>query len=107
MLKNHERIAQLEACKQKEYFILDHWEDREVAQSSEVVVGLMRKEVKRFIDFLIERITADSTNLQAEAQAYFDEWDNEDFNQDETEFIVEVEFEAMRIAGINIDHLLI
>ena len=107
MLKNHERIAQLEACKQKEHFILDHWEDREVAQSSEAVVGLMRKEVTRFIDFLIERITADSTNLQAEAQAYFDEWDNEDFNQDETEFIVEVEFEAMRIAGINIDHLLI
>ena len=67
----------------------------------------MRKEVTRFIDFLIERITAESTNLQAEAQAYFDEWDNEDFDQDETEFIVEVEFEAMRIAGINIDHLLI
>jgi len=107
MRENHERIAQLEACKHKEQFILDHWEDREIEQSSEAVIGLMRKEVARFINFLIERIAANTTNLQAEAQTYFDDWDNEDFNQDETEFIVEVEFEAMRIAGINIDHLLI
>ena len=106
-MENQERIAQLEAYKLKPRFILDHWEDREVESSSDDMIDLMHKEVARFTNFLIERLTANTTNLQAEVQTFFNDWDNEDFTNEETEFIVEVEYEAMRIAGIKIDDLLI
>ncbi len=106
-MPNQERIEQLEAFKIKERFILDHWEDREVESSSERIIEQMRTEVLRFADFLINQLRAEVPNLQELVQTFFTEWDNENFTQDETEFIVEVEYEAMRIAGVKIDDLLI
>ena len=46
-------------------------------------------------------------NIQEQTQQFFKDWDNEEFTDDETEFIVEVEYEAMRIAGVKADDLLI
>lgn len=100
-------IAQLEEYKRKERFMLDDWEDREVEPSDESVIEQMRQEVVRFVDFLIDRLAANTANLHGQVETYFKEWDNENFNHDETEFIVETEYEAMRIAGLKIDDLLL
>jgi hypothetical protein len=102
-----DRIAQLEAYKLKDRFELSDWEDREVEESSEIVIDKMRSEVLRFTDFLIQQLQANVPDLQNKTELFFKDWDNEEFSQDETEFIVEVEYEAMRIAGIKIDDLLI
>ena len=106
-MSNQERIEQLEAYKIKERFILDDWEDRELVPSSSSTVARMHKEVERLTEFLISHLAAKTTNLQTQVQLYFNGWDNEYFSQDETEYIVEIEYEAMRIAGINIDKLVI
>ncbi len=106
-MSNEEKIAQLEAYKLKERFILDDWEDRELPVPSEIIVALMRKEVLKFADFLISQLAVDVSNLQTQVQLYFNAWDNEYFDQDQTEFIVEMEFEAMRIAGLKIEQLMI
>ena len=106
-MSNQERIAELETYKTKDLFALSDWEDREMAQPPKAKIGQMKKEVLRFADFLIQQLTANVPDLQAQTQQFFDDWDNEDFTQDETEFIVEVEFEAMRMAGLKIDDLII
>ena len=106
-MQNQQRIEQLEAYKVKERFILDDWEDRELVPSSGSTVERMHKEVERFTEFLISHLSANTSNLQTQVQLYFNAWDNEYFSQDETEYIVEIEYEAMRIAGLNIDKLVI
>jgi hypothetical protein len=106
-MPHQERIAQLEAYKLKDRFIIDDWEDREAVPTSWASITQMRVEVLRFADFLIQQLQADVPDLQQQVQQFFNDWDNEDFTQDETEFIVEVEYEAMRIAGVKIDDLLI
>jgi valyl-tRNA synthetase len=106
-MQNQEKIELLEAYKLKEKFILDDWEDREVDYPSEAVLALMNKEVIRFTNYLIFRLKKNTEKLQSEVQEFYDNWDNEDFTNDQTEFIVETEFEAMRIAGVKIDELLI
>jgi valyl-tRNA synthetase len=106
-MQNQEKIELLEAYKLKEKFILDDWEDREVDYPSESVLALMNKEVIRFTNYLIFRLKKNTEKLQSEVQEFYDNWDNEDFTNDQTEFIVETQFEAMRIAGVKIDELLI
>ncbi|PWK26901.1 hypothetical protein LV89_02107 [Arcicella aurantiaca] len=106
-MTNQERIAQLEAYKLKEKFLIEDFEDyEEVPPPTEAVIR-MRKEVDRFTDFLIKRLVKDVDNIQEQTQQFFKDWDNEEFTQEETEFIVEVEYEAMRIAGVKADDLLI
>ncbi|AEI51993.1 hypothetical protein [Runella slithyformis] len=106
-MPNQTLIAQLEEYKRKERFMLDHWEDREVEPSHEFVIEQMRREVIRFTDFLIDRLAANASDLHEQVERYFKEWDNDNFNYDETEFIVETEYEAMRMVGLNIDDLLL
>ncbi len=106
-MSNQERIEQLEAYKIKERFILDDWEDREIESPSDEIVTLMRAEVLKFTDFLIAQLAKNVSNFQTQVQLYFNAWDNEDFDHDQTEFIVEVEYEAMRIAGLKIEQLTI
>ena len=106
-MSNQEKIEHLEVYKLKERFILDDWEDRELVPSSSSTVERMHKEVERFADFLIRQLAANVSNIQTQVQLYFNEWDNEYFSQDETEYIVEIEYEAMRIVGLNIDKLMI
>lgn len=106
-MSNQERIEQLEAYKLKERFILDDWEDREVEMPIPEIVELMRLEVIKFTNFLISQLKANVSNLQTQTQLYFNAWDNELYDQDQTEFIVEVEYEAMRIAGVDGDKMMI
>jgi hypothetical protein len=106
-MTNQERIAQLKAYKLKEKFLLDDLEEYEVAPPPTESVVRMRKEVDRFTDFLIKRLVKNVDNIQEQTQQFFKDWDNEEFTEDETEFIVEVEYEAMRIAGVKADDLLI
>ena len=106
-MSNQERIEQLEAYRSKERFILDDWEDREIESPSDEIVALMRAEVLKFTDFLIAQLAKNVSNFQTQVQLYFNAWDNEEFDHDQTEFIVEVEYEAMRIAGLKIEQLTI
>lgn len=106
-MTNKERIAQLKAYKLKEKFLLDDLEDYEDVPPPTETVVRMRKEVDRFTDFLIKRLEKEVDNIQEQTQQFFKDWDNEEFTQEETEFIVEVEYEAMRIAGVKADDLLI
>ena len=106
-MSNQERIELLEAYKLKERFMLDDWEDREIESPSQEIIELMRKEVLKFTNFLISQLTINVSNFQTQVQLYFNAWDNDDFDQDQTEFIVEVEYEAMRIAGLKIEQLTI
>jgi hypothetical protein len=106
-MTNQERITQLKAYKLKEKFLLDDLEDYEVVPPATEAILRMRKEVDRFTDFLIKRLVKNVDNIQEQTQQFFKDWDNEEFTDDETEFIVEVEYEAMRIAGVKADDLLI
>jgi hypothetical protein len=106
-MSKEERIEQLEAYKLKERFTIDDWEDREVEMPIPEIVELMRLEVIKFANFLISQLKADVSNLQTQTQLYFNAWDNEFYDQDQTEFIVEVEYEAMRIAGVDGDKMMI
>jgi hypothetical protein len=102
-----ERIALLEEFKTKDWFILDEWEDREQPWPGDDVVEQMKLEVLDFTNFLIIHLKKEGINLQAEAQKYFKDWDTEYFKNEEVEFIVEIEYEAMRHAGLNIEALYI
>lgn len=106
-MTNQERIAQLKAYKLKEKFLIDDIEEYETVPPPTEAVVRMRKEVDRFTDFLIKRLVKNVDNIQEQTQQFFKDWDNEEFTEDETEFIVEVEYEAMRIAGVKADNLLI
>lgn len=106
-MTNQERIAQLKAYKLKEKFLVEDLEDYEDVPPPTETVIRMRKEVDRFTDFLIKRLEKNVDNIQEQTQQYFKDWDNEEFTQEETEFIVEVEYEAMRMAGVKADDLLI
>ena len=106
-MTNQDRIAQLKAYKLKEKFLVEDLEEYEVTPPPTESVIRMRKEVDRFTDFLIKRLLKNVDNIQAQTQQFFKDWDNEEFTEDETEFIVEVEYEAMRIAGVKADDLLI
>jgi hypothetical protein len=106
-MSNQERIELLEAYKLKERFILDDWEDRELEMPIPEIVHLMRLEVLKFANFLISQLKIDVSNFQTQTQLYFNAWDNEFFDHDQTEFIVEMEYEAMRIAGVDGDKMVI
>ncbi len=106
-MTNQERIALLEEYKLKERFILDEWEDREAPWPGDDVVEQMKLEVLDFANFLIFHLKKEEENIQHAAQNYFKEWDTEYFENEEIEFIVEIEFEAMRHAGLNIEELII
>jgi hypothetical protein len=106
-MSNQERIELLEAYKLKERFILDDWEDRELEMPIPEIVQLMRLEVLKFANFLISQLKINVSNFQTQTQLYFNAWDNEFFDHDQTEFIVEMEYEAMRIAGVNGDKMVI
>ncbi|WP_064198311.1 MULTISPECIES: hypothetical protein [Emticicia] len=106
-MSNQERIELLEVFKLKERFQQDEWEDRKYEMPSAEIIALMEQEVIRFTDFLISQLQAEVENIQTKTQLYFNAWDNEIFDQEQTEFIVEMEYEAMRIAGVNGDKLMI
>ncbi len=106
-MEKEEKIEQLEVFKQKDKFKLEDWEDRELEMPPLDILLEMRQEVNRFADYLIEQLNNDVSNMQTKVQLYFNAWNNELFNQDQTEFIVEVEFEPMRIVGVNIEKLMI
>ena len=59
----------------------------------------------RFTDFLTQQSQVNIPVNQAKTKLFFKDWDNKDFIQDKTEFIVEAAYEVMPIAGIQIDDL--
>jgi hypothetical protein len=102
-----ERLTKLEEFKNKEWFILDEWEDRELEYPGDETVKAMNEEVWYFTNFLMVQIDKNATDLTEQTEQFFQDWNNEDFNQDETEFMIEVEYEAMRLAGLDVDELMI
>jgi len=64
----------------------------------------MNLAVAEFADFLINKISTGitkSTELQNEIQTYFDEHDNDDFDTEEREYIVEVQCRLIELVGVN------
>ena len=106
-ITTEERIAHLEDFKTKDWLILDEWEDRDLIWPGDDVVEQMRLEILDFSNFLIFHLKKDGIDLQSETQKYFADWDTEYFKNEEVEFIVEIEFIAMKIAGINTDEIII
>lgn len=106
-MTNQERITYLIDLKTKEWFILDEWEDRELPWPGDDVVEQMYLEVQDFTNFLILNLEKESTDLQNETQKYFDDWDTEYFENEEVEFVVEINQIAMKIAGLNVDEIII
>ena len=107
MISTAEKISHLEEFTTNDWFILDAWEDRELTWPGDDVVEQMRLEVQDFTNFLILHLKKDNIDLQIETQNYFTDWDTEYFENEEIEFIVEINLLAMRIAGINIDEIII
>jgi hypothetical protein len=106
-ITTEERIAHLEDFKTKDWLILDEWEDRDLKWPGDDVVEQMRLEIQDFTNFLIIHLQKEGINLQTETQKYYDNWDTEYFENEEVEFIVEIELIAMKIAGLNVDEIII
>ncbi|CAN1570003.1 hypothetical protein MCERE19_03142 [Spirosomataceae bacterium] len=106
-ISTEERIAHLEDFKTKDWLILDEWEDRDLTWPGDDVVEQMRLEIQDFTNFLIIHLQKEGINLQVETQKYYDNWDTEYFENEEVEFIVEIELIAMKIAGLNVDEVII
>lgn len=106
-ITTEERIVHLEDFKTKDWLILDEWEDRDLTWPGDDVVEQMQLEIQDFTNFLIIHLKKDGINLQAETQKYYDNWDTEYFENEEVEFIVEIELIAMKIAGLNVDEVII
>ncbi|MCP9770579.1 hypothetical protein EGI22_21945 [Lacihabitans sp. LS3-19] len=102
-----ERLTLLEEFKTKDWFILDEWEDRELTYPGEDVVKEMKEEVLYFTNFLMVHLDKNTPDLKDQTEQFFKDWNNEDFDQDQSEFIIEVEYEAMRLAGLDVDELMI
>jgi hypothetical protein len=106
-ITTEERITHLEDFKTKDWLILDEWEDRDLSWPGDDVVEQMRLEIQDFTNFLIIHLKKEDINLQVETQKYYDNWDTEYFENEEVEFIVEIELIAMKIAGLNTDEIII
>jgi hypothetical protein len=106
-ISTEERITHLEDFKTKDWLILDEWEDRDLTWPGDDVVEQMRLEIQDFTNFLIIHLQKEGINLQVETQKYYDNWDTEYFENEEVEFIVEIELIAMKIAGLNVDEVII
>ena len=106
-ISSEERIQLLEEFKTKDWLILDEWEDRDLLWPGDDVVEQMRLEIQDFTNFLIIHLKKEGVDLQAETQKYYDNWDTEYFENEEVEFIVEISQIAMRIAGLNVDEIII
>lgn len=102
-----ERLTLLEEFKTKDWFSLDEWEDKQLSFPGEEVVLEMKEEVLYFTNFLMILIDKDTPDLKPQTEQFFKDWNNEDINQDHSEFIIEVEYVAMRLAGLDVDELMI
>lgn len=107
MLTIIDRIALLEEFKSKNWFVLDAWEDREMPWPGEDVVEQMQLEILDFTNFLIVHLQKENINISVETQKFYDNWDTDYFENEEVEFIVEIQRLAMKIAGIDDDEIII
>jgi hypothetical protein len=106
-ISSEERIQLLEEFKTKDWLILDEWEDRDLSWPGDNVVEQMSLEIQDFTNFLIIHLKKEGIDLQVETQKYYDHWDTEYFENEEVEFIVEISQIAMKIAGLNVDEIII
>ena len=99
------KISELEKFKNEDKFPELDWSDRGLNPSPIEIISKMNNEVNTFIDFLSAITTSeeiDTSNRPKLLQDWFNEWDNFEFDTEETEFIVDIMCEAMNI--VNIDH---
>jgi hypothetical protein len=103
-------INQLKAYKSRDNFPIDDWEKRGLISSDDDVRQGMNLAVNEFADFLITQVSSGITepaDLQDKVQEYFDERDNDDFDTEEREYIVDVQCELAQLVGVNCRDLLI
>ena len=103
-------IDQLKAYKSRDNFLIDDWEKRGLMPSDDDVRQGMNLAVSEFTEFLITQLSGGITEpaeLQEKVQEYFDERDNDDFDTEEREYIVDVQCEIAQLIGVNCGDLLI
>lgn len=102
--------SQLEAYKNRDNFPIKDWEKRGLYPSNEDVRQGMNLAVAEFADFLISKISngmTESTELQNAIQTYFDEHDNDDFDTEEREYIVDVQCKLIQLVGVDCNSLFV
>lgn len=102
-----EKIKLLEELKIKNFFNLDAFEDREYTYPGKEVVNQMQLEILDFTNFLIIQLKNQENNLKEKIRGYFQDWDTEYFDQEEIEFIMEINEYAIGIAGVNPDEIIV
>jgi hypothetical protein len=103
-------IDQLEAYKSRDNFPIGDWGNRGLMPSDDDVRQGMNVAVSEFAEFLITQLSGGVTepaDLQEKVQEYFDERDNDDFDTEEREYIVDVQCELAQLVGVNCGDLLI
>jgi len=103
-------IDQLKAYKSRDNFPVDDWEKRGLMPSDDDVRQGMNLAVSEFAEFLISQLSGgitEPTELQEKVQEYFNERDNDDFDTEEREYIVDVQCELAQLVGVNCGDLLI
>ena len=100
-------LDQLEAFKSKDKFPIENWDGRGLIPSPDDVREKMNKEVNDFILFIQNQLKNNPTDLTNNIQTYIDDWDSFDFDTEETEYIVDVMCEVMRMVDVDCNDLLI
>ncbi|CAN5241327.1 hypothetical protein BH10ACI1_BH10ACI1_05540 [soil metagenome] len=98
-------IEILNKLKNRDFFPEEEWGERGLIPSEEEIIEKMKLEIKNFIDFLIRLYQSQPTQQKIiqEIQRYFDEWDRNDFDTEEMEFIFDEFFEILREIKIEPD----
>jgi hypothetical protein len=102
-----EKLKLLEELKTQDLFTLDAFEDRDYKFPGIDVVQQMKLEILDFTNFLIIQLNNQEENLKEKIIAYFKNWDTEYFEQEEIEFIMEINEYAISISGVNPDEIIV
>ncbi|WNJ17117.1 DUF4844 domain-containing protein [Pontibacter sp. G13] len=97
----------LTALRSTDKFPLAEWSNRGLNPSSPEVISRMNEEVDKLIDLILSKINEQPSNLLEEVQKFFDDWDNFDFDTEESEYIVDVMCEPLLLAGVDVQSLII
>jgi hypothetical protein len=102
-----QKLMLLEELKTQDLFTIDAFEDRAYKFPGKDVVQQMKLEILDFTNFLIIQLNNQEENLKEKIIAYFKNWDTEYFEQEEIEFIMEINEYAISISGVNPDEIIV
>jgi hypothetical protein len=95
---------QLESYTTRNNFPDDGWDARGLYPSDDQVQQDMQQAITVFVRHLQDALRTSqpgSSELTASVQSFLEEWDTDDFDTEEREFLYDVASEIMRKAGVN------